>query len=277
MSLDQHGIIKHGTAGGLAGLTVDVLLFPLDAVKTRMQSRGGFRNSGGFSNIYRGILPVLIVSVPSSSVFFTIYSQIQQQNFISNKSRSAVSNVLGTIISACGAECVTCIIRVPFEITKQRMQVNRHSMQSVVAQIMRKNGPFGFYSGFIATLAREIPFAVIQYPLWEAFKKILLNKSELISGNFISAVSGLFAGSIAGFITTPLDLIKTRKMLDQTQQDAKSSMEIIRNIYHNEGGIVAVFKGAKARTCWIGLGGFVYLGSYGFYIHLFDEHNSPVQ
>ena len=41
-------------SGGLAGTAVDVSLFPLDTIKTRLQSRQGFLAAGGFRNIYSG-------------------------------------------------------------------------------------------------------------------------------------------------------------------------------------------------------------------------------
>ena len=52
-------------AGGLAGLTGDVILFPLDTIKTRLQSKQGFLKAGGFKNIYAGLLPAAAGSVPS--------------------------------------------------------------------------------------------------------------------------------------------------------------------------------------------------------------------
>ncbi|RYC56954.1 hypothetical protein CHU98_g9258 [Xylaria longipes] len=42
-------------AGGIAGTTVDLSLFPLDTLKTRLQSHAGFFPSGGFRGVYRGI------------------------------------------------------------------------------------------------------------------------------------------------------------------------------------------------------------------------------
>jgi solute carrier family 25 (mitochondrial S-adenosylmethionine transporter), member 26 len=45
-------------------MTVDLCLYPLDTVKTRMQAPGGFFKSGGFKGIYRGIGAVAIGSVP---------------------------------------------------------------------------------------------------------------------------------------------------------------------------------------------------------------------
>ena len=45
-------------AGGIAGTSVDVVLFPLDTIKTRLQSPQGFFGSGGFRGIYNGLSAV---------------------------------------------------------------------------------------------------------------------------------------------------------------------------------------------------------------------------
>lgn len=41
-----------------------MVLFPLDTLKTRLQSEQGFKNAGGFKGIYRGIGPQAIGSAP---------------------------------------------------------------------------------------------------------------------------------------------------------------------------------------------------------------------
>ena len=63
-------------AGGLAGTAVDVTLFPLDTIKTRLQSSKGFWASGGFRRIYAGILPAASASAPSGecALFSPAYS-----------------------------------------------------------------------------------------------------------------------------------------------------------------------------------------------------------
>lgn len=43
------------SAGAIAGLSVDLVLFPMDTIKTRMQSRGGLTNAGGFRKLFSGI------------------------------------------------------------------------------------------------------------------------------------------------------------------------------------------------------------------------------
>ena len=60
-------------AGGLAGTSVDVALFPLDTIKTRAQSAAGFRASGGFSRVYAGLGPAALGSAPNAALFFVTY------------------------------------------------------------------------------------------------------------------------------------------------------------------------------------------------------------
>lgn len=53
------------TAGSVAGLAVDVTLFPIDTIKSRLQSSQGFVRAGGFRQLYRGLAPVVTGSIPN--------------------------------------------------------------------------------------------------------------------------------------------------------------------------------------------------------------------
>ena len=46
-------VVRWLICGAGAGLAVDLGLYPLDTIKTRLQSQQGFRSAGGFSRIYR--------------------------------------------------------------------------------------------------------------------------------------------------------------------------------------------------------------------------------
>ena len=52
-------------AGGVAGTAVDVILFPFDTLKTRLQSAEGFAKAGGFRGIYSGIASAASGSAPA--------------------------------------------------------------------------------------------------------------------------------------------------------------------------------------------------------------------
>jgi solute carrier family 25 S-adenosylmethionine transporter 26 len=43
---------------------VDLLFYPIDSIKTRLQSSQGFYKAGGFGGIYKGVGSVLVGSAP---------------------------------------------------------------------------------------------------------------------------------------------------------------------------------------------------------------------
>lgn len=64
-------------------------------------------------------------------------------------------------------------------------------------------------------MAHQIPFTSIQFPLYELLKARLsrsLNRKPLYAHE--AALCGSIAGGVAAAATTPLDVLKTRVMLD---------------------------------------------------------------
>lgn len=109
---------------------------------------------------------------------------------------------------------------------------------------------------------REVPFTVIQFPLWEGMKKWSLKQRRQTNPSDVtgaeSAVFGSISGAIAAGLTTPLDVLKTRMMLATKRE---SVLAITSRIWAQEGGRV-FFSGIGPRTMWISIGGAVFLGSY---------------
>lgn len=52
---------------------MDVALFPIDSLKTRIQSERGFLRAGGFKGLYRGLAPAAAGSAPTAAAFFCSY------------------------------------------------------------------------------------------------------------------------------------------------------------------------------------------------------------
>lgn len=63
-----HKFVIPFQGGGAAGTSVDLLFYPLDTVKTRLQSAQGFFNAGGFRGIYKGVGSVVIGSAPGGEI-----------------------------------------------------------------------------------------------------------------------------------------------------------------------------------------------------------------
>ncbi|XP_049802836.1 S-adenosylmethionine mitochondrial carrier protein homolog isoform X1 [Schistocerca nitens] len=253
-------------AGGLAGLAVDITLFPLDTLKTRLQSANGFWRSGGFRHVYKGLGPTMIGSAPTASLFFGTYNTFKS---ICRPYASEAYYPLVHMGAASVAEVVSCLVKVPTEIFKQRQQASTQnsSLLSMWRHIYAKEGFMGFYRGFTSTVVREIPFSVVQFPIWEFFKLSLreIKGDELNPAE--KALCGAFAGCIAAAVTTPLDVVKTRIMLAdkelQVPEDYKKLKisRVLRNVY-SERGFKGLFAGFLPRITWITLGGAVFFGSY---------------
>ena len=170
-------------------------------------------------------------------------------------------------ISSSLSEIVACTVRVPVEVIKQRMQVGIYkdmNLFSVFLKILRTEGGFGLYRGFTATIQREIPFAAIQFPVYEGLKKKLAGEDRTKM-----ALCGSAAGGLTAFLTTPLDVLKTRTMLDTTTQSPPSFRTLWR-----EGKVKSLFAGAVPRVLWISIGGFVFFGVYEKIIHLSSKNKS---
>ena len=52
----------------MAGFMVDVSLFPIDTIKTRLQTPVGFWQAGGFRGIYSGLGSVAVGSAPGGKL-----------------------------------------------------------------------------------------------------------------------------------------------------------------------------------------------------------------
>ncbi|KAI5302557.1 S-adenosylmethionine transporter [Ascosphaera pollenicola] len=195
-------------------------------------------------------------------------------------------------------EVAACAVRVPTEVIKQRAQAGLFGGSSLAALkdilalrhksginvsaaaaggIAEDRGMFRvlreLYRGAGITIAREIPFTILQFTMWERMKsayarsrvekedRLRLNEKYIIPAA-PSAVFGSIAGSVAAGLTTPLDVVKTRVMLARRGENDKIRVfEVVKDIAKEE-GFSAFWKGIGPRVMWIGIGGAVFLGSY---------------
>ncbi|PSS22148.1 hypothetical protein M430DRAFT_137093 [Amorphotheca resinae ATCC 22711] len=261
-------------SGALAGTTVDLSLYPLDTLKTRLQSSAGFLASGGFTGIYRGVGSAIVGSAPGAALFFCTYEYSKSLLFARRKAKEVTDGQVGDwtapiehMIAASLGEVAACAVRVPTEVVKQRAQAGqRPSSLASLAAILSQHRTIGIrgvwmelYRGWSVTIMREVPFTVIQFPLWESMKEYRRRKSgkDGITA-FESALSGSAAGAIAAGITTPLDVLKTRMML---AKEKTAMVPLLKQIL-KDSGPRAFFAGIGPRVLWISAGGAIFLGSY---------------
>ncbi|KAL1875014.1 hypothetical protein Plec18167_005682 [Paecilomyces lecythidis] len=184
-------------AGAFAAFTVDFLVYPLDTLKTRIQSphyerlyknlaTGAINRTVLFRGLYQGIWSVVLATIPSSGAFFTTYEAIKYTLNASSKSNpeSSKTNVLPFThslptpvihsIASSSAELVSCFILTPAEVLKQNAQMVSARgpsswNQSITLQVLSKfrPNPFRLWSGYTALVARNLPFTGLQFPMFE--------------------------------------------------------------------------------------------------------------
>lgn len=125
--------------------------------------------------------------------------------------------------AACCGEIIACLIRVPVEIAKQRRQAllvkpGVSSLQ-ILYQALKKEGlTKGLYRGFGTTIMREVPFSLIQFPLWEHLKLQWEPVTGFPSNPMSVALCGAISGGIAaGNMAAPptFNLLGVISLLDR--------------------------------------------------------------
>jgi solute carrier family 25 S-adenosylmethionine transporter 26 len=246
-------------AGGVAGCTVDVSLHPLDSLKTRIQAVVRHTKIN-WQNPYAGICPALIASFPSAAVFWVTYQGVKD-----GMSRYRVTDIpaLKHLVGACAASVTSSIVRTPFEIIKQQMQVGKFRTSSeAVRSILASKGPRGLFAGTNSLILREIPFESIQFLLYEYLKHEDYGGNE--SCILKQLVYGGLSGGFAAFITTPIDVVKTRMMVKN--KIGISTRDAVMEILRKEGG-AALWKGWQLRVLLTTVGGMIFFGTYEALFH----------
>ena len=152
---------------------------------------------------------------------------------------AGLSLMLVLIIPGFLADFVASIIYVPSEVLKTRLQLqgrynnpffysgyNYKSTWNAAKTISRVEGLPALYSGYKATIVRDLPFSAIQFALYEQFRRFAVqmkNTQDIgLPSEILTAVS---AGGIAGVVTCPLDVVKTRIQTQITSDSHEQSSQ----------------------------------------------------
>lgn len=150
------------------------------------------------------------------------------------------------------------------------MQVGyQSSVREALKNIYRTRGFRGCYAGFWSFVWRETPFSAIQMPVYELLKRWCLGKNrtahdltfgENAKNGAISGIVGSLALLLAGFMTNPVDVIKTRMMTNRDEH-GKSMSNTFKSLW-NEAGVLGMLKGAQIRVLYISFASVLFFCSY---------------
>ena len=109
-------------AGGCASAAVDITIYPLDTLKTRLQAPQGFRASGGYRGLFTGVTAAALGAVPGGAVFFGAYEFSRSEL---QKRREGSAHWTLDAVAGRTAATASCLIRTPAIVVQQRMQVGQ--------------------------------------------------------------------------------------------------------------------------------------------------------
>ena len=201
-SVGEEHFYKHMAAGAVAGTTEHTAMFPLDTIKTRMQTavssydkRGAtgptssssssfFRHAAastraaannvikteGVAGLYRGVAAVGIGAGPAHAVYFATYEHMKSA--LGGDTKGEHAPLAHALAGAC-ATVVGDAVQTPVDTVKQRLQMAHSPYAGVwdcVRGTVRSQGIGALYRSYPTTLAMNVPFTAMHFTAYESAK-----------------------------------------------------------------------------------------------------------
>jgi solute carrier family 25 S-adenosylmethionine transporter 26 len=221
----------------------------------------------GIAGLYQGVVPYVVGDGLSGAVKFGTF---EMTCALAKKAVPHKYHKLISFVCAAVAMLACSFVLVPTEVIKTRLQAgSASSVSQAVVAILQLDGFKGLYAGYFATLVRDIPYTMLELGIYENLKGFLRQLRE--QGKTIAADSGdsndellaaAITGGVSAFITTPLDLVKTKLMMQTGSNVAyRGVWDVITQLY-SQGGLSGLFVGSAARVAWLLPFTTIYLGVY---------------
>ena len=248
----------------------------------------------GVRVLWSGLVPSLIMAVPSTAIYFSVYDELK---LAIERDAPAGSTLAGMspLIAGITGRSLTVTVVAPLELLRTKAMYRRGVLSGGLFRAMAEEVRFGgvrsLWRGLMPTLWRDVPFSGIYWLSYERMKRGLnaawTPADAAAQYSFgrtfsIAFAAGVAAGSVAAAVTTPFDVIKTRRQIrgpsaptvaatatssaaagaldslpaslshqqqqkQQQQQYLTSTVGLLRNIWRTE-GMRGMFAGLPARV-----------------------------
>jgi len=267
-------------AGAAATMIGDAALHPIDCIKTLQQSNNGIGLSmigagkkifadQGIPGFFNGLGCYVACDGAAGAIKFATYEALK--NWVNE---NVSEEYFGTAIFGCAALAFvsSSVVLVPGELIKQRIQMGQvSSVSNGISTIWKNEGFFGFFTGYSGVCLRDIPYTMIELGLYDNLKSFYYklknnNLKEEEKAMPLSQVEDILAaavtGGIAGFLTGPLDMIKTKLMVNS---DLYSGFVDCVSKTVTDNGLPSIFQGSGARVAWLVPFTALYLPLYDYF------------
>jgi solute carrier family 25 S-adenosylmethionine transporter 26 len=261
-------------AGGASRAVAQMLLYPVDALRTLAQTRDHRTLADvGAAALFRGCTMTSSFALFMGAIQFGIFGATRQ----------ACGPVLASALGAAGS----CVVSVPQEVIKQRLVTGVYSsFRSACVTIYRQEGIPGFYSAWRPTMARNIPFVMVCFTTNDALTRTILNRRKNMGAGTESsrtlsapenALIGIASALVGAAITHPADVIKTRMMTQGASVAIPylSTMDCVQTILKTE-GLASFYSGFVQRSMYMGPLWAIQFALNGRVMQLLAERNNTI-
>ncbi|XP_038981183.1 mitochondrial substrate carrier family protein ucpB isoform X2 [Phoenix dactylifera] len=256
--------LYHFSTSGAAVAVATAVTHPLDVLKVRLQmqlagQRGNLVGMGELSAqiiksegpraLYLGLGPALTRSVLYGGLRLGLYEPCKyicdymfgSTNFLVKVASGAFSGAIATSLTN------------PTEVLKVRLQMNSNARRGPIREmhkIVSKEGIRALWKGVGPAMARAGCLTASQMATYDESKEALLKWTPLEEGFHLHLISSCIAGTVGSLVTAPMDMIKTRLMLQQESRSVRS----YRNGFHCAYQVVftegfrALYKGDRPKS-----------------------------
>jgi hypothetical protein len=249
-------------AGTTTSFARDALLYPLSTVKTRIQTDVHHYTSKPLTlqdkvinlgrnvrrhvqegDLYAGITPTLLISVPATGVYFGVRDVLKRVLSM----MPFLSDVEIVLMAAFCADVVSLCFRTPADALAVRLQDQQRDVGDWVGDSLKR------LPGVIIT---DLPYLLSKIFLGRQFIHGSLSIDQYAQYAVISAI-------IAAFVTTPFDVARTRILIDSDGDptngiDGGSGEGVLKTMIEitkeGRGGIANLFAGWLERVLYLGIG-----------------------
>lgn len=275
-------ITQQIASASCGAIVTTFVVTPFDVIKTQMQVNRSIsksnpttiqsvqyviRNSGA-RGLWRGLTPSLIMQVPGTGLYYSIYEYLKDNLGGTMDGYSPL--LAGSIARVCATFATS-----PLELARTIVQANvtsnnKSDTRSILSHMFSTSTKLSPWTGLGITLLRDAPFSAIYWFTYEALKRSLIKSQSttvVVSPEQIflySFISGAASGMISAIVTNPLDVIKSEIQSNgfhSSESNKKTIWGTVKSLY-KESGWTSFTRGMVPRTAKVAPACAIMISSY---------------
>ncbi|KAF9015190.1 mitochondrial carrier domain-containing protein [Cyathus striatus] len=206
----------------------------------------------GMRGLWKGAGTSLVIGVPSSTAYILTYDHLLNNVLPSIMPSQNLVPLTAGVLARTAISTATS----PLELIRTNLQStppsadNPHTLRSVLTSIrslVREHGLRSLWRGVGPTLWRDVPFSGFYWASYETWKGAFAKRGK--EGAWVAFISGAISGTSAALITSPFDVVKTRRqalIMSGSNENISRIFPLLLRIARTE-GLSTLYTGLTPR------------------------------